>query len=36
VEHADGQFEIITWTTISPREEFDPETKREAETVYAA
>jgi len=36
VEHADGRFEIITWTTMLTREEFDSETKREAETVYAA
>ena len=30
-EHPDGRFEIITWTTISPYEDSDRETEREAE-----
>ncbi len=35
-EHPDGRFEIITWTTMSSREERDRETEREAEAVHAA
>ena len=30
-EHPDGRFEIITWTTMSPYEDSDRETEREAE-----
>ena len=30
-EHPDGRFEIITWTTLSPFEDSDRETEREAE-----
>jgi len=30
-EHPDGRFEIITWTTMSPYEDSDRKTEREAE-----
>jgi len=36
VEHPDGRFEIITWTTMSPYEDADRETEREAEIAHAA
>ena len=35
-EHADGRFEIIAWTAMSPREETEAERERESETVHAA
>jgi UDP-2,3-diacylglucosamine pyrophosphatase LpxH len=35
-EHPDGRFEIITWTTMSPYEDADRETEREAEIAHAA
>jgi len=36
-EHPDGRFEVITWTTMSPREEeeYDPDMEHEAETADA-
>ena len=36
-EHPDGRFEVITWTTMSPREEeeYDPDIEHEAETADA-
>jgi UDP-2,3-diacylglucosamine pyrophosphatase LpxH len=35
-EHADGRFEIITWTTMSPHQEPDREEKHEAEIAHPA
>lgn len=35
-EHPDGRFEIITWTTMSPYEDADRETERQAEIAHAA
>jgi UDP-2,3-diacylglucosamine pyrophosphatase LpxH len=35
-EHPDGRFEILTWTTMSPYEDSDRETEREAEIAHAA
>ena len=35
-EHADGRFEIIAWTVMSPREGTETETEREGDTVQAA
>jgi UDP-2,3-diacylglucosamine pyrophosphatase LpxH len=34
-EHQDGRFEIITWTTMSGREDSDLEAEREVEIVQA-
>jgi len=35
-EHADGRFEIIAWTAMSPREGTEAERERESETAHAA
>ncbi|HKD29304.1 MAG TPA: hypothetical protein VKC66_25760, partial [Xanthobacteraceae bacterium] len=35
-EHLDGRFEIITWTTMSPRQETEREVERETEAAHAA
>jgi UDP-2,3-diacylglucosamine pyrophosphatase LpxH len=35
-EHADGRFEVVTWTTMSPHADSEREMDREAEIVHAA